>query len=323
MNYYISDLHIHHKNVIRFDNRPFADTDLMNAVLVNNWNERVTEDDHVYVLGDAFWKNEEESLKILKELKGHLHLVRGNHDAVKGRLRFQWESIEDYMEVNDNGRFVILSHYPIPFYRNQHYGAVMLYGHVHNTREWELVEKWQKEVWNVGIPSRLINAGCMMPYMKYTPRTLDEILEANPAPEFERVDEEAESKNEEGGGLVKKADMKWFVFVESVNRKEIYEMNVFDHGGFTADLEKFLKKRPTREELSEELRHITMYYFWSKCEWEVLLTSWVHGGRDDAPERKIDVYDQLKMNWDHFVDYVWQFAPKKRPRTKEGVVDEL
>lgn len=46
MNYYISDLHIHHKNVIRFDNRPFADTDLMNAVLVNNWNERVTEDDH-------------------------------------------------------------------------------------------------------------------------------------------------------------------------------------------------------------------------------------------------------------------------------------
>lgn len=323
MNYYISDLHIHHKNVIRFDNRPFADTDLMNAVLVNNWNERVTEDDHVYVLGDAFWKNEEESLKILKELKGHLHLVRGNHDAVKGRLRFQWESIEDYMEVNDNGRFVILSHYPIPFYRNQHYGAVMLYGHVHNTREWELVEKWQKEVWNVGIPSRLINVGCMMPYMKYTPRTLDEILEANPAPEFERVDEETESKNEEGGNLVKKADMKWFVFVESVNRKEIYEMNVFDHGGFTADLEKFLKKRPTREELSEELRHITMYYFWSKCEWEVLLTSWVHGGRDDAPKLKIDVYDQLKMNWDHFVDYVWQFAPKKRPRTKEGVVDEL
>lgn len=323
MNYYISDLHIHHKNVIRFDNRPFADTDLMNAVLVNSWNERVTEDDHVYVLGDAFWKNEEESLKILKELKGHLHLVRGNHDAVKGRLRFQWESIEDYMEVNDNGRFVILSHYPIPFYRNQHYGAVMLYGHVHNTREWELVEKWQKEVWNVGIPSRLINVGCMTPYMKYTPRTLDEILEANPAPEFERVDEEAESKNEEGGGLVKKADMKWFVFVESVNRKEIYEMNVFDHGGFTADLEKFLKKRPTREELSEELRHITMYYFCSKCEWEVLLTSWVHGGRDDAPELKIDVYDQLKMNWDHFVDYVWQFAPKKRPRTKEGVVDEL
>ena len=323
MNYYISDLHIHHKNVIRFDNRPFADTDLMNAVLVNNWNERVTEDDHVYVLGDAFWKNEEESLKILKELKGHLHLVRGNHDAVKGRLRFQWESIEDYTEVNDDGRFVILSHYPIPFYRNQHYGAVMLYGHVHNTREWELVEKWQKEVWNVGIPSRLINVGCMMPYMKYTPRTLDEILEANPAPEFERVDEETESKNEEGGGLVKKADMKWFVFVESVNRKEIYEMNVFDHGGFTADLEKFLKKRPTREELSEELRHITMYYFWSKCEWEVLLTSWVHGGRDDAPKLKIDVYYQLKMNWDHFVDYVWQFAPKKRPRTKEGVVDEL
>lgn len=41
----------------------------------------------------------------------------------------------------------------------------MLYGHVHNTSEWELVEKWKKEQWAMGIPSRLINVGCMMEYM--------------------------------------------------------------------------------------------------------------------------------------------------------------
>ena len=73
------------------------------------------------------------------------------------------------------------SRYPILFYKNQHYGAVMLYGHVHNTREWELVEKWA-----MGIPSRLINVGFMMDYMRYTPRTLTELLDANPMPEIAR-----------------------------------------------------------------------------------------------------------------------------------------
>lgn len=126
MIYYISDLHFGHKNVIRFDGRPFADVDLMDETLIHNWNERVTADDTVYVLGDAFWKNEEGSLSIIKRLNGHKHLIQGNHDRVHGRLRFYWESIRDYAEVEDDGKLVILSHYPMPFYKNQHYGAIML-----------------------------------------------------------------------------------------------------------------------------------------------------------------------------------------------------
>ena len=187
MIYYIADMHFGHTNVIRFDNRPFADTEQMDEVLIQNWNERVTADDTVYVLGDAFWKNEENSIRIMQQLNGHKHLIQGNHDRVKGKLRPYWESIKQYAEVNDEHRLVILSHYPILFYKNQHYGAVMLYGHVHNTREWSLVEKWKNEQWTMGIPSRLINVGCMMAYMNYTPRTLDELLEANPQPMIERI----------------------------------------------------------------------------------------------------------------------------------------
>lgn len=133
MIYYIADMHFGHKNVLRFDNRPFADTELMDEVLIHNWNERVTDEDTVYVLGDAFWKNEESSVKIIQRLNGHKHLIRGNHDRVHGRLRFHWESIEQYAEINDGNTLVIMSHYPIMFYKNQHYGSVMLYGHVHNT----------------------------------------------------------------------------------------------------------------------------------------------------------------------------------------------
>lgn len=190
MIYYISDMHFGHSNVIRFDDRPFADVDQMNEALIRNWNERVTPDDTVYVIGDGFFKGEEMSVNIIQQLNGHKRLIRGNHDRVKGRLRFYWESIEKSDEIKDGNYRVILDHYPKMFYNGQHYGAIMLYGHVHNSREWKLVEKWQKEEWDEGIPCRVINVGCMMDYMNYSPRTLEELLKANPAPEIIETREE-------------------------------------------------------------------------------------------------------------------------------------
>ena len=88
MIYYIADMHFGHTNVLRFDNRPFSDTAQMDDTLIQNWNERVATDDTVYVLGDAFWKNEENSIRIIQQLNGHKHLIQGNHDRVKGKLRF-------------------------------------------------------------------------------------------------------------------------------------------------------------------------------------------------------------------------------------------
>ena len=182
MIYYIADCHFGHSNVIRFDDRPFTELHKMEKKLIENWNSRVTDNDDVYILGDAFWKNEENSINIIKKLKGRKHLIKGNHDRVKGKLRDYYETIEHYLEVADNGRRVILSHYPMMFYNNQHGGSIMLYGHVHNTREWKFIEKWQKELWETGIPCKIINVGCMLDYMEYTPRTLDELLAVHPAP---------------------------------------------------------------------------------------------------------------------------------------------
>lgn len=44
-NFYISDLHIGHANVIRFDNRPFKDLSEMHETIVTNWNRVVTGND--------------------------------------------------------------------------------------------------------------------------------------------------------------------------------------------------------------------------------------------------------------------------------------
>lgn len=46
-----------------------------------------------------------------------------------------------------------------------------------------------------------------------------------------------------------------------------------------------------------------MYYFWSKCEWEVLVTPWI--SPRESEKKKVDVCWQIMNNWDVFVDYTW------------------
>lgn len=56
-----------------------------------------------------------------------------------------------------------------------------------------------------------------------------------------------------------------------------------------------------------------MYYMWSKCEYEIILSPWT-GRADDI---KIDVYDQIMMNWNSFVDYVWSLKEIKKEQNNE------
>lgn len=81
-NLYIADLHLFHKNVTdkgtNFDNRPFSTIEEMNLEIVKRWNRAVSEQDHVYVLGDFIWnfkKNKDEALDVLHASR-KLHLIR-------------------------------------------------------------------------------------------------------------------------------------------------------------------------------------------------------------------------------------------------------
>lgn len=186
MNYYIADLHLGHANAISFDKRPFGDVEEMNEVLIQNWNERVAAEDTVYLLGDMFFKNKASTREAVKQLNGHKHLIRGNHDYMGEELLACFESVQPYLDISDDGTRLILCHYPMPFYNRARRGAVMLYGHVHGSLEWELLERWKRECHALGLPCNMINVGCMMPYMNYTPRTLQEILAANPLYQGER-----------------------------------------------------------------------------------------------------------------------------------------
>lgn len=40
--FYISDLHLGHDNIIRFDNRPFGSVEEMTEEIIDNWNSVVS-----------------------------------------------------------------------------------------------------------------------------------------------------------------------------------------------------------------------------------------------------------------------------------------
>ena len=177
MNYYIADLHFGHENVLRHDGRPFENAGQMNAVLIRRWNDRVSDSDHVYILGDFAWKNSL-GLDVLRQLAGHKFFILGNHDKLTAEMKACFEWIKDYAVIDDGGRKVVLCHYPIAHWDGQYKGAVHLYGHIHNTKDHTAFEKYRKICAEMEIPFECYNVGCMMPYMDFAPRTLDEITRA-------------------------------------------------------------------------------------------------------------------------------------------------
>ncbi len=195
---YISDLHFGHVNVtkrgINFDNRPFEDTEEMRDKIIEKWNSKVTNADHVYILGDMFWKvnsnNVNEYIDIMKELNGNKHLIVGNHDRVENpKLRKQFEEIQLYKEIKDivNGkeRTVIMSHYYMPFYNGHFRNAIMLHGHSHTSKE-SIAERIVTKMLNdMHFKAEIYNVGCMQPYIDYTPRTLQYIVNNYKVPENE------------------------------------------------------------------------------------------------------------------------------------------
>ena len=71
MNYYIADLHLGHVNVIKFDKRPFENIGEMEAEIIRRWNERVTPNDTVYIIGYFCWLTISHWANVLRNLIGH------------------------------------------------------------------------------------------------------------------------------------------------------------------------------------------------------------------------------------------------------------
>lgn len=136
MNIYVtSDLHFGHKNIIKYENRPYKTIDDMNCDYIKLWNSKIKSEDLVYILGDFSWLKPVETTKILKQLNGRKTLIIGNHDCTFLNKSYfdstMFEEITHYKEIKLNKQLICMCHYPIADWNGKENGSIHLYGHVH------------------------------------------------------------------------------------------------------------------------------------------------------------------------------------------------
>lgn len=135
MIYFTSDLHLNHKNILKYEERPYNDVLEMNTDYIQKWNAKVSQEDTVYVLGDfCFVKTVSETEEFLSKLNGHKILIKGNHDHSSVYKAKGWDRIYDYYELEINDTLVCLFHYPIAVWNCKHHGSIHLFGHIHSNK---------------------------------------------------------------------------------------------------------------------------------------------------------------------------------------------
>lgn len=132
MLYFTADHHFHHKNILKYEKRPFPSVEEMNVSMIDKWNSCVTKEDIVYHLGDFAFGGRERVEKILNSLNfKEFHLIKGNHDAIKPSMVSLFTSIHEYLELKIDDTFFILFHYPMESWNGKFRGSIHLHGHVH------------------------------------------------------------------------------------------------------------------------------------------------------------------------------------------------
>lgn len=168
MIFYTADLHFHYKPFL--PGRPFASVEEMDEAMIRLWNEAVTDEDTVYVVGDVGYNGGYVPGDALGRLQGRKHLIRGNHDTGfenAPKLFDYFETVTDFNEIDDGETHILLCHYPI-LYRKRGY---MIHGHLHQARgpEYDILRQMP----------RMLNAGVDVNF--YRPVTLAQLVENNRA----------------------------------------------------------------------------------------------------------------------------------------------
>ena len=127
--FFAADTHFGDDRIIKYENRPFADADEMDRVLIEKWNSVVSDNDSVFLLGDFSSYALEKSGEICRRLNGRKFLVMGHHDTFNERQYSEcgFEGVSRYPIIYEN--FWILSHEPLYVNKNMPYANI--FGHFH------------------------------------------------------------------------------------------------------------------------------------------------------------------------------------------------
>lgn len=183
MKFFTSDLHIGHKNIITYADRPFTradgqpDTDLMEETLLANISSVVKPGDELYILGDIALNGDKAYNFLTRLPTKQIFIVWGNHDPgrkekqKRDKLKSLAVRSGDIMETKlHDGTKVIMCHYPMLRWNHSHHGSVMLHGHTHG----DLKYPYPMRIMDVGMDSEIQIGAFSHP--KYFPVSEDEII---------------------------------------------------------------------------------------------------------------------------------------------------
>lgn len=171
MMYFTADTHFGHANIIKMCDRPYPDIGAMNAAMIAAWNNRIQQNDTVYIVGDMFFRCDDPE-RILKQLNGKKRLIVGNHDSSwmgKVNLNRYFLSVDHFLETSDGTRCITLCHYPLMTWKHEK-RTYMIHGHIHadtSSDFWPLIQRREN----------ILNAGVDL--NDYHPVAFDELVENN------------------------------------------------------------------------------------------------------------------------------------------------
>ena len=169
MNFYISDLHFGHANILTICNRPFSCVEEMDEYMIRAWNKTVNRTDKVYIVGDLIFRSTDPNA-YLDRLRGEKHLLIGNHDVSwmnKTDLSKYFKSVERMAVIATGKGKATLCHFPMLDFE----GKYLIHGHTHKRKSelpyWDFLKNSEN----------VLNAGADI--NGYKPVSMEELMENN------------------------------------------------------------------------------------------------------------------------------------------------
>ena len=149
MDWFTADLHLNHKRIIKYSNRPFSSVEEMDRTIIDNINSVVKNGDTLYVLGDFCFGNPTMYYsKLLTNFKSAydkpIIFIKGSHDKELKKLPNYYMTscpvaesliLERTFDYKGEKVLIVMCHYSMRSWNKSHYASWHLFGHHHGKLE--------------------------------------------------------------------------------------------------------------------------------------------------------------------------------------------